>query len=83
MVQHFIRKLYKVDRNLKIIPQTEEKYFSISVKVEATNIQFEFKDSYKFLHKSIDKSAKVLYELTERKGTYLELTSFLDSNGNQ
>jgi hypothetical protein len=24
-----------------------------------------------------------LNELTERKGTYLELTSFLDSNGNQ
>ena len=59
--KHFIRKLYKIDRNIKIISQTEEKYFSITVKVEETNIQFEFKDSLKFLLKSIDKSAKVLY----------------------
>jgi hypothetical protein len=60
--KHFIRKLYKIDRNIKIISQTEEKYFSISVKVEGTNIQFEFKDSLIFLLKSIDKSAKVLYD---------------------
>ena len=60
--KHFIRKLYKIDRNIKIISQTEEKYFSISVKVDETNIQFEFKDSLKFLLKSIDKSAKVLYD---------------------
>jgi hypothetical protein len=58
--KHFIRKLYKIDRNIKIISQTEEKYFSITVRVEGTNIQFEFKDSIKFLLKSIDKSAKVL-----------------------
>jgi hypothetical protein len=60
--KHFIRKLHKIDKNLKIISQTEEKYISISVKVEETNIQFEFKDSLKFLLKSIDKLAKVLYE---------------------
>lgn len=60
--KHFIRKLYKIDRDIKIISQTEEKYFSITVKVEGTNIQFEFKDSLKFLLKSIDKSAKVLYD---------------------
>jgi hypothetical protein len=60
--KHFIRKLYKIDRNIKIVPQTEEKYFSITVRNEGTNIQFEFKDSLKFLLKSIDKSAKVLYD---------------------
>ncbi len=60
--KHFIRKLHKIDKNLKIISQTEEKYISICVKVEGTNIQFEFKDSLKFLLKSIDKSAKVLYD---------------------
>ncbi len=60
--KHFIRKLHKIDKNLKIISQTEEKYISICVKVEETNIQFEFKDSLKFLLKSIDKSAKVLYD---------------------
>jgi hypothetical protein len=49
--KHFIRKLYKIDRNIKIISQTEEKYFSITVGVEGTNIQFEFKDSLKFLLK--------------------------------
>ncbi len=38
MTKHFIRKLYKIDRNIKIISQTEEKYFSITVKVEGTNI---------------------------------------------
>src|SRR5207237_971700 len=27
--KHFIRKLYKLDRNLRVLPQTEEKYFSI------------------------------------------------------
>jgi hypothetical protein len=47
--KHFIRKLYKIDRNIKIISQTEEKYFSMTVRVEGTNIQFEFKDSLKFL----------------------------------
>ncbi len=36
--KHFIRKLYKIDKDLKIISQTEEKYFSITVKVEGTNI---------------------------------------------
>ena len=59
--KHFIRKLYKIDRNIKIITQTEEKYFSITVKVDNSNISFEFKDSLKFLLKSIDKSARVLY----------------------
>jgi hypothetical protein len=58
----FFRKLYKIDQNLKIISQTEEKYFSITVQVNDTNISFEFKDSLKFLLKSIDKSSKVLYE---------------------
>jgi hypothetical protein len=48
--------------NIKIISQTEEKYFSITARVEGTNIQFEFKDSLKFLLKSIDKSAQVLYD---------------------
>jgi hypothetical protein len=60
--KHFIRKLYKIDKDLKIISQTEEKYFSITARVKRTNIQFEFKDSLKFLLKSIDKSAKVLYD---------------------
>jgi hypothetical protein len=60
--KHFIRKLYKIDKNIKIISQTEEKYISIRVGIEGTNIQFEFKDSLKFLLKSIDKSAKVLYD---------------------
>jgi hypothetical protein len=60
--KHFIRKLYKLDRNLRVLPQTEEKYFSITVKVEGTNIQFEFKDSLKFLLKSIDSVSKVLYK---------------------
>ncbi len=60
--KHFIRKLYKIDPNLKIISQTEEKYFSITIQVNDTNISFEFKDSLKFLLKSIDKSSKVLYE---------------------
>ncbi len=59
--KHFIRKLYKIDKNINIISQTEEKYFSITVKIEETKIQFEFKDSLKFLLKSIDKSAKALY----------------------
>ncbi len=60
--KHFIRKLYKIDKNIKIISQTEEKYISIRFGIEGTNIQFEFKDSLKFLLKSIDKSAKVLYD---------------------
>ncbi len=60
--KHFIKKLYKIDKNLRILPQTEEKYFSITVGIKDTNIQFEFKDSLKFLLKSIDKSAKVLYD---------------------
>ena len=60
--KHFIRKLHKIHENIKILPQTEKKYFSICVKVEETNIQFEFKDSIKFLLKSINKSAKVLYD---------------------
>ncbi len=59
--KHFIRKLYKIDKDLKIISQTEKKYISIKVRIEGTNIQFKFKDSYKFLLKSIDKSSKVLY----------------------
>ncbi len=58
--KHSIRKLYKIDRNLEIISKTEV-YFSIVVKVRETNITFEFKDSLKFLLKSIDKSAAVLY----------------------
>jgi hypothetical protein len=44
------------------LKQTGEKYFSITVRVEGFNIQFEFKDSLKFLLKSIDNSAKVLYD---------------------
>jgi type IV secretory pathway VirB6-like protein len=40
----------------------ELKYFSITVRVKGTNIQFQFKDSLKFLLKSIDKSAKALYD---------------------
>jgi hypothetical protein len=35
---------------------------SISVNVDETNITFEFKDSLRFLLKSIDKSATVLYK---------------------
>jgi hypothetical protein len=38
--KHFVRKLYKFDRNLRIISQTEEKYFSITVKASETNISF-------------------------------------------
>jgi hypothetical protein len=60
--KYFIRKLHKIDRNLRTISQTEEKYFSITVRMSETNISFEFKDSLKFLLKSIDKSANVLYE---------------------
>jgi hypothetical protein len=52
------QKLHKIDRNLRIISQTEEKYFSITVQVKDTNIYFEFKDSLEFLSKSIDKSFK-------------------------
>jgi hypothetical protein len=37
--KHFIRKLHKNDKNLRIISQTEEKHFSITVRVEGTNIQ--------------------------------------------
>ena len=60
--KHFIRKLYKIDRNLKVLSQTEEKYFSITINVENTNIVLEFKDSLRFLLKSIDKSSEVLYK---------------------
>jgi hypothetical protein len=81
--KHFIRKLYKIDRNIKIISQTEEKYFSIAVKVEETNIQFEFKDSLKFLLKSIDKSAKVLYD-KDNAGieNFKNLTSYFKNHPN-
>jgi hypothetical protein len=40
----FIRKLYKIDKNLRVLSQTEEKYFSILLNVDETNITFEFKD---------------------------------------
>ncbi len=60
--KHFIRKLYKIDKNFRVLSQTEEKYFSISVKVDKTDITFVFKDSLRFLLKSIDKSATVLYK---------------------
>jgi hypothetical protein len=51
--KHFIRKLYKIDKNLRVLSQTEEKYFSISVNVAETNITFVFKDSLRFLLKSL------------------------------
>jgi len=51
--KHFIRKLYKIDKNLRVLSQTEETYFSIQVNVDETNMTFEFKDSLKFLLKSI------------------------------
>jgi hypothetical protein len=38
------------------------KYFSISVKVDKNDITFVLKDSLRFLLKSIDKSATVLYK---------------------
>jgi hypothetical protein len=60
--KHFIRKLYKIDKNLRVLSQTEEKYFSISVKVDKTDITFVFKDSLRFLLKPNDKSATVLYK---------------------
>jgi hypothetical protein len=60
--KHFIRKLYKIDKNLRVLLQTEEMYFSISVNVDETNITFEFIDSLRFLLKSIDKSATKLYK---------------------
>jgi hypothetical protein len=60
--KHFIRKLYKIDKNLRVLSQTEEKYFSISVKVDKTDITFVFKGSLRFLLKSIDKFATALYK---------------------
>ncbi len=57
--KHFIRKLYKIDKDIKILSQTEEKYISIKVKIEGSKIQFEFKDSYKFLLKSIENASRV------------------------
>jgi len=76
--KHFIRKLYKIDKNIKIISQTEEKYISIRVGIEGTNIQFEFKDSYKFLLKSIDKAAKVLYSKEGING-FKNLTNYFEN----
>ncbi len=40
--KHFIRKLHKIDKNIKIISQTEEKYISIKVRIKDTNTSFEF-----------------------------------------
>jgi hypothetical protein len=82
--KHFIRKLYKIDRNIKIISQTQEKYFSITARVEGTNIQFEFKESLKFLLKSIDKSAKVLYD-KDKAGikNFKNLTSYFHNTPNE
>jgi hypothetical protein len=60
--KHFITKPYKIDKNLRVLSQIDEKYFSISVNVDETNITFVFKDSLRFLLKSIDKSATALYK---------------------
>ncbi len=66
--KHFIRKLYKIDKDIKILSQTEEKYISIRVGIEGTNIKFEFKDSLKFLLKSIEKAANVLFKKEKLNG---------------
>jgi hypothetical protein len=60
--KHFIKKLYKKDPDLKVLSHTGEKYSSIRVKVNETKIEFEFKDSLRFLLKSLDKSAEMLYK---------------------
>jgi hypothetical protein len=78
--KHFIRKLYKIDKNIKILPHTEEKYISIKVKIEGTNIKFEFKDSMKFLLKSIEKSANVLFKKEGLNGFKNLLEYFKDEN---
>ena len=54
--------MYKIDKDIKILSQTEEKYISIKVRMKGTNIKFEFKDSLKFLLKSIEKAANVLFK---------------------
>jgi len=79
--KHFIRKLYKIDKDLKVLSQTEEKYYSISVNVAETNITFEFKDSLRFLLKSIDKSATVLYKKNSGGlNNFKNLVSFFREN---
>jgi hypothetical protein len=78
--KHFVRKLYKIDKDIKILPQTEEKYISIRVKIKGTNIKFEFKDSLKFLLKSIEKSANVLYKKEGLNGFKNLLEYFKDQS---
>jgi len=57
-----IRKLYKISNDLKVIPFTDEKYLSFSIKIPETNIIFTFIDSYRFLEGSLEVLTKILNE---------------------
>lgn len=69
--KHFIKKLYMIDSKLKVLSQTEEKYISISVNVKNTGITFEFKDSLRFLLKSLDAYSQVLLKEGLEKFKYV------------
>jgi hypothetical protein len=80
--KHFIRKLYKFHKNLR---ETEEKYFSISVNVDETNITFKsatvlnknnngglnnFKNLVSFFRKKYTEITDDILELLVQKGVF-------------
>jgi len=55
-----IRKLYKITKNIKVIPLTDEKYLSFTIQIPDTGIKLCFIDSYRFMDSSLEKLTKNL-----------------------
>jgi hypothetical protein len=49
-----VKKLYKVAKEIKAIPFTDEKFLTFTIKIPETRIKFTFIDSYRFLGASLD-----------------------------
>lgn len=70
---HFIiSELHKVDCEIKVIPQTEEKYISFSIKFKGCNLWVRFLDSFRFLPASLEKLVSICQEFPEMERHFPE-----------
>jgi hypothetical protein len=53
-----VKKLYKVAKEIKAIPFTDEKFLTFTIKIPETRIKFTFIDSYRFLGASLESLTK-------------------------
>lgn len=55
-----VRKLYKLTKEIKAIPFTDEKFLTFSIQIPETRIKLCFIDSFRFMSSSLDKLTQTL-----------------------